>query len=219
MDSRSLSFLPCVLLVEGKDDQNFFTSMLDEMNISNIGVVSMDGKSRLRERLGSLLKSPGFSSTVTALGIIRDADQSRTSEFQSVTDALKAYNLKVPKYDQEIVFSNPSTGVFILADEREQGMLESLLQLTIEDTDRGDCIDRFFECVSRIRHGSEFEKSSKAFIHTYIATTQHPGVSVGVAAQKHIWQWDHPALSSIREFVLRLSRVADRGSSPGGLQG
>lgn len=216
MGSRSLSLLPGVLLVEGKDDQNFFASMLDEMNISNIEIVSMGGKSRFRERLGSLLKSPGFSITVTALGIIRDADHSRTSAFQSVTDALKAYDLKAPKYDQEIVLGNPSTGVFILADQREQGMLESLLQLTVEDTDRGDCIGRFFECVSKTRHGSEFEKSAKAFVHTYIATTQHPGVSVGVAAQKHIWQWDHPALSSVREFVQRLSRVADRGSIPGG---
>ena len=216
MVSRSFSLLPGVLLVEGKDDQNFFASMLDELEISNIEIVSMGGKYRLRNRLGSLLKSPGFSTTVTALGIIRDADQSRQSAFQSVTDALKLYGLKAPKYDQEIVFSNPSTGVFILADEREQGMLESLLQLTIEDTDRGDCIGRFFECVSRIRQGSEFEKSAKAFIHTYIATTPHPGVSVGVAAQKGVWQWDHPALSGICEFVQRLSRVAARRSRSGG---
>ena len=95
-------------------------------------------------------------------------------------------------------------------------MLESLLPLTIEDTDGGDCIGRFSECVSRTRHGSEFEKSPKAFVQTYIATTQHPSVAVGVAVQKHTWQWDHPALSSIREFVQTLSRVADRGSIPGG---
>ena len=216
MVSRSLLSLPGVLLVEGKDDQNFFASMLEELKISNIEIVRMGGKYRLRNRLGSLLKSPGFSTTVTALGIIRDADQSRQSAFQSVTDALKAYNLEAPKHDQEIVFANPSTGVFILADEQEEGMLESLLQLTIEDTDRGDCIGRFFECLSKVRHGSEFEKSAKAFVHTYIATTRHPGVSVGVAAQKRIWQWDHPALSSVREFVQRLSRVAARESSTSG---
>lgn len=194
-----------LLLVEGKDDKNFFEAMLKHMNITRIRVYPIDGKAAFRDRLGSLLKSSDVSDSLRAVGVIRDADESSRRAFQSVGDALRFYDFPTPMENGEFAHrEGRSVGVLILGDSEGQGMLESVLLRTIDDPHQ-ECIHQFIDCVRRKQSRRRFAKSPKAIVHAYIATTRFPQVSVGVAAQKNIWNLDHLELGQIRTFLRQLS--------------
>jgi hypothetical protein len=66
-----------LLLVEGKDEVNFFTAALrDHLNLVGIQVIDYSGKTRLSGFLRTLAADPVFAS-VTGIGVIRDADVTR----------------------------------------------------------------------------------------------------------------------------------------------
>ena len=45
---------------------------------------------------------------------------------------------------------------------------------------------------------------AKARTYAYLATTNDPQVSVGVAAKKDVWDFQHAAFREVREFLSRL---------------
>ena len=75
------------------------------------------------------------------------------------------------------------------ADQAIQTDDLALHRLEIED-DRCRCVT--------------YERSEKARTCAYLATTRHPHVSVGVAAKKGVWDFEHDAFSNVREFLSRL---------------
>ena len=179
--------------------------MLKHMRIARIRVHHIDGKAAFRDRLGSLLKSSEVSDSVRTVGVIRDADESSRRAFQSVGDALRFYDLPTPKQNGGFAHSQGrSVGVLILGDSGGRGMLESVLLRTIGDPHQ-ECIHQFFGCMRRKQSGQRSANGPKAIVHAYIATTQFPQVSVGVAAQKNIWNLDHLELGQVRAFLRQLS--------------
>ena len=46
----------------------------------------------------------------------------------------------------------------------------------------------------------------KARAHAYLTTMPHPHASVGVAAQKGYWNFDHEAFEGVRRFLMSLAR-------------
>ena len=86
-------------------------------------------------------------------------------------------------------------GVLVLPDDGP-GMLETVLARCFAETREDDCIHRFFECV--------ILRSEKARTCAYLATTRDPYVSVGVAAKKGVWDFEHAAFSKVGEFLSRL---------------
>ncbi|MGC8878302.1 MAG: DUF3226 domain-containing protein [Anaerolineae bacterium] len=87
---------PCLLVVEGKEEELFFEAFNRHLGLQKIQVLPIGGKDRLRETLKALVKSPGFSEKVASLGIIRDADTDPQAAFQSVCDTLRAAGLPIP---------------------------------------------------------------------------------------------------------------------------
>ena len=194
-----------LLLVEEKNDKNLFESMLRHMRIPRSRVHPIDGKDAFRDRLGSLLKSSEVSDSVRTVGEICDADESSRRAFQRVGDALRFCDLPTPMENGEFAHrQGRSVGVLILGDSEGQGMLESVLLRTIDDPHRA-CIHQFLGCVRRKQSGRRLATGPKALVHAYIATTRFPQVSVGVAAQKNIWNLDHLELGQIRTFLRQLS--------------
>ena len=98
---------PKLLLVEGKDEELFFCSMIKKMRYtSEIDVWSIDGKDKLRRGLKAVKIASGYP-LLTSLGVIRDADNNADSAFQSVCSALRNTGWPVPTRPLESTGDSP----------------------------------------------------------------------------------------------------------------
>lgn len=200
------------LLVEGKDQQNFFEALIRHLGLEGIQVYDFGGINDLKSFLEAFVIRPGFGS-VHSVGIIRDAETlnaeasdvkaSFKSAFQSVQDSIKNAGLSAPASPGKPSDGNPAVTVLILPDNEHPGMLETLLCKTVTDTGLNRCIDEFLQCAETAE-GVPIARPDKARAHAYLATRPHPHVSVGVAAQRGYWDLDHPALALVRQFLKSL---------------
>ena len=116
------------LLVEGRTDQEFFNALLRHLEIGDIGVKSYGGKENFRRFLNVFVRAPGFDE-IQSLGIVRDADNSATSAFQSIRDSLVSVNLPAPEQALTPASGSPRVDVFIMPNNADIGELEGLMPL------------------------------------------------------------------------------------------
>ena len=74
---------PKALLVEGQDEVNFFNALLQHMSIANVQIIEVGGKYSFQNEFPTFLALSGFE-WITAFAIIRDADLSHSSTFDSI---------------------------------------------------------------------------------------------------------------------------------------
>ena len=189
---------PKQLLVEGKDPENVFEAFTRHLKLQSIQVQDFGGVDELRGFLKAFVKSPAFD-TVSSMGIVRDAENSAASAFQSVHSSLTNVGLPAPSGAGQRFGDSPAVTVLILPGDDNPGMLETLLCQTFADAPVNRCIDDFFECV-----GSLPGPPDKARAHAYLATRSYPEVSTGVAAQKGYWPLDHDDFADVRSFLKTL---------------
>ena len=188
------------LLVEGKDQKNFFEKMLSTIGKrDSVEVHDFGGVTDLKEFLAAFVHCSGFD-RVQSLGVVRDAEKTVDRAFDSVRGGLDAADLPVPVAIGESASraGSPTVAVFILGGDG--GMLETLLNRTVAEEPEQECVDLFLECVERVR-GAPIHRPEKARSHAWIATRDRPEVSVGVAAKKDYWSLEHPALKELRAFL------------------
>lgn len=184
------------LLVEGKDQQNFFQAFIKHLSLEGIQIQDFGGVDDLPSFLKQFVKAPGFS-IVRKIGIIRDAeDKSIDDVHKSIQSALENTD---PPVDNDLV------KVFILPDNKNEGMLETLLCKTFADTGENSCINSFLECIRKVL-GNPVKRYDKARAHAFLATREEPHVSVGVAAQKGYWRFNHNAFADVRLFLEGLPK-------------
>ncbi|MYD87958.1 MAG: hypothetical protein F4018_15435 [Acidobacteria bacterium] len=207
---------PVQLLVEGKDPENFFEKFITRLELKGTQVQNFRGVDELKGFLEGFVVAPGFGQ-VKSIGIVRDAERrmdrvervetqpsSAASAFQSVQSSLRNVGLPVPNRPTEEAGTEPAVSVFILPGNEDDGMLETLLCRTFAETDMDRCVDGFFQCVAE--SGSRIHRPDKARARAYLTTMPHPHVSVGVAAQKGYWDFDHEALDGVRRFLMALAQ-------------
>ena len=186
------------LLVEGNDQRNFFEAFVEHLLLDNMQIQNFGGVDELRSFLLSLANLDGFD-TVASIGIVRDAEESGESAFQSVQSSLANAGLAVPASPEERTGSSPPVTVMILPGGAEEGMLETLLCKTFEGSPMDGCIDGFFACAEALP--DSVARSDKARARAYLATQARPHLSVGVAAKSGYWDLDHSAFGSVRSFL------------------
>ncbi len=167
------------------------------MQIYNFG-----GGSDMAGELGALVNAPGFDQIVQSIGIVRDAERNAKSTFQSVQTALRKVDLQVPAASEVRVPGNPAISVLILPGGNRTGMLETLLCESIEQDVSKDCIDAYFHCLDS--KGIDVKRPDKARARVYITTKPDAHVSVGVAAKKNYWLFEHGAFAHVRKFLTDL---------------
>ena len=175
---------PVQLLVEGKDQLNFFEAFTRRVELQNaLQVQDFGGVSELRGFLLALVDSPDFD-TVESIGIVRDAEQDATGARQSVEDSLRHAGLPSPGDAGGRGGGPVVVQTLILPGEgAEAGMLETLLCRSVTDEPVNDCIDDFFGCAEALP-GVDIRRPDKARAQAYLATQPEPQVSVGVAAKR-----------------------------------
>ena len=80
------------LLVEGKDAANFFEAVVKDMALRGVQIQNFGGVNQLRGFLPGFVNVRNFSS-VRRVGIVRDAEGSAASAFQSVQSSLSNVGL------------------------------------------------------------------------------------------------------------------------------
>ncbi|MGD0265510.1 MAG: DUF3226 domain-containing protein [Candidatus Methylomirabilota bacterium] len=189
-----------LLLVEGKDEFNFFSALCRELSVSNLQPIWLEGKSNLDDKVNTLVISPEFARRVVSLGVVRDADESEASTFQSVTGALKKAGLSVPPYPQTFVGDKPKVGVLILPGNGRPGELEDLCIEALGPDPAFSCTEALFSCLSRLALPLPKELS-KARVQAYLATKPEVHISLGLGALKGYLPLNSPVFEATKRFI------------------
>ncbi len=202
-----------MLLVEGKDDEQFFRCMLKRGNLRDeVGYFDYEG-SNFSSRLKLMCLESEFSS-LTHLCIVADADKSERSRFQSITYQLKQQSLPVPDGVGEVASDNESglnVSVVILPGEGRKGALEDICFESVSDHPYVDCVNRYLECVNNA-DTTEIDSTtcgppsneSKAKMFAFLSAMKTPLNRLGHAAKKGVFDFESEKLSQLK---LRLERA------------
>ena len=186
------------LLVEGNDGRNFFGALCGHLDLTHVQIQNYGGVDELRGFLRAFARMPDFH-LVQRIGIIRDAEASAEAAFRSVQSSLQGAELPVPSEPSALSGGTPIVSVLVVP-EKGAGMLETILARSFAGTPEDACIDEFFSCVEAST-GRALQRPDKSRACAYLATTRSPQVSVGVAAQQGVWDFDHEAFSPMRSFL------------------
>lgn len=201
-----------LLLVEGKDEENFFKIFLRKHNINEVQIIEIGGKDQLNhESLTVLKNTPGFDELIS-LAIVQDADKNADTRFQSIRNYLRGSNLNAP--DKVSTFTsqgqNLRIGIFIIPDGKNKGMLESLcLSTVIKDNETMTrCFNEFTDClkqISDLNNGLPKPKNiHKAYLRAFLSAMEEDTPSLGIATQKGYWNLNSDRLAPLLNFLKKL---------------
>lgn len=210
--------MPKLLLVEGKDEENFFRVMLSHMGIHDVQPWEVGGKQQFASKFPGILVATGFEQ-VEKYAIIRDAEDDSIAAFQSVRDLLERHEQACPEKPGEFAAGSagqPAVGVYIMPGGGRSGMLEDLCLATVSGHPVIRCVHSYMECLraSLQKKPSDEQRHpappyypanpTKTSALAFLAGLYHDVRSVGVAALKGYWNFDHAALNDLRSFLAAL---------------
>jgi hypothetical protein len=196
-----------LLIVEGRDEENFFQAVFNRhLHRNDVQVLGVGGKTKLTENLRVLVNDAAFPD-VEALGIVRDADETPVgssivaaqSAFESVRYSLQSAGLPTSALHSEFAVGTPRIGVFIVPDGLQDGMLETLCVSSIMNHPEYACIEDYLRCLGQ--HGLQPGNRHKAQAMIWLASRTDPGKRVGEAAQAGYWPFESPAFQSLWDFL------------------
>ncbi len=191
-----------LLVVEGQDEINFFSWLLDHMNITGLDVTDVGGIDQFKTKFPALRKTTGFSG-IESVAIVRDADRDATSAFLSISNILRKEGLKPPDMPNQFSESVPKVGVFIMPGDADQGMIEDLCLRTVKDHPLLKCVDSFVDCISDI--DMRPKNISKCKAQAFLAAMPEIVCRVGLGAKKGYWDFDSEELYNLKCFLKELS--------------
>lgn len=199
-----------LLLVEGKDEVNFFEALLKKLQRDEIQVYDCGGNIKFKTEFPLLTKLDGFSN-LTSYAIVQDGDQDAVAALQRVQYVLKEYNQPTPNTAEEFSKTIPSVGIFIMPGDGESGMLEDLCLKSIQDTALLGCVSSYVDALSvTFQHDasdSEFGRPpsrSKALSLAALAATKGPRNQLGLAALAGYFDFEHQAFIRLLTFIEQL---------------
>ena len=207
-----------LLLVEGKDDKDFFDSLKSELDFddSNIDVIPYEGKTKLRRFLGALSEFPNFSH-VNALAVVRDADKNPLDAIKSVRDALSTLLEPPPVNHMEFEGStlkrdHPrggqqiSTAFVILPSSSRIGALENLLIDAVDDKERMECVSDFIKCLDG-KGITKDETKAKITLQAYLAAHTKAENELRVAFRSHHIPANSEIFKGLRDFLQKMASL------------
>ncbi|MCY4366347.1 MAG: hypothetical protein OXE17_09020 [Chloroflexi bacterium] len=204
MQQRTVTVdLPKQLLVEGRDEAEFFKEFLKYLHIELIQVQGYGGRHNLGNFLKNLVDVVGFD-RVESIGVVQDADLSAQSALESVRGSLRNANLPVPQTYLVPSSGSPATFIFVMPNNSSRGALEDLCADAWSDDPAMHCVDQFIECLKNVNSSPPENRLGKAHAHAFLASRNEPDVRLGIAAQRDYIPWDHPALANLTQFLRDL---------------
>ena len=200
---------PHIVLVEGKDEVNFFEALCKHLRLDNIQTIAVGGKLNFRFWIELLTTSPGFD-RVRAIGLVRDADGNPRGAFDSLCSSLKNAQLPVPDAPLATTDSNPRVTILIMPPE-DVGtgrMLEDLCFASTHEHPAHECVEQYLDCLAGVECLPDESALAKARVHAFLAACGEPDLRLGEAAQKGYWDWDSPLFEGVKAFLRLVTRQA-----------
>jgi len=195
------------LLVEGKDECNFFEELLKYLRINEVQIVDIGGKDQFPVAFESFSKVSDFN-LINRLGFIRDAEKKQAqAAFSSICSILQKHQFPVPGNPNEIEKTDAiCIGIFIMPDNVTEGMLENLCLKSIKDKPIYGCINEYIKCIKKFQSDNEKEmfNEPKAFVQTYLSAQSPIANSLGVGAKKGHWDFNNKCFDDIKKFLKEL---------------
>jgi len=200
-----------LLLVEGKDDEHVFYSLLEHYGFPDcFQIKDCKGIENLLEIFRVQLVK---TIDITAIGVIVDADESVEKRWASICSILTGAGYALPKspgkngtiIDPSDPF-RPKVGFWIMPDNQTPGMLENFVQCLVPAGD--DLLTYARECVAAIPQPRFIENHrAKAEIHTWLAWQENPGTPLGQAITKKYLDPSCKQSESIVEWLKQLFNI------------
>ncbi len=212
-----------LLLVEGKEDQEFFIQLgthLKVIDTWHLQIIQYGGASELGERIRTLAR-PDTMEQIKRIGIVRDADFN-TDALQSVQDAIRESNkrntlqLDIPQSVLEPTEGSPSMAVLILPSAGREGMIEDLVMDVFADDPVTTCVDAYFNCLRENKIFVSQAKLPKARLRAFVTGMNVSDEATGDDSDKLYlsdvfrmswWQdsfWERPAFEEAKAFLNQL---------------
>jgi hypothetical protein len=200
---------PKLLIVEGKDEKEFFDAVLrDHLHLADTQVLPIGGKTNLGRNLKTLKNAPDFPQ-VKAVAVVRDADfpapsaavPAAVQAFNAIRGALTAPGvlLPCPAAHGQFAAGPPRVGVFVMPNGVDHGMLETLCLQAVATAVEFHCLDEYFACLQG--HGVVPNNLHKARAHAWLSSRPEPDRRVGEAARAGYWPWAAPEFTPLWDFL------------------
>jgi len=197
--------LPNILVVEGKDELNFFAELLRNQGIQGVQILNVAGKDNIGPGLKAIAKAPNFKSLVTKVGIVRDADDNFNETFGKIQAALRGANLDVPTQPLVPTTGTPAVNVFICPALNTGGALEDLCIASVQNDPAIKCVDDYVNCLVAQKINSS-KSVSKVKVQVLLASRVNgrgtPVRNMGEAALSKQWDWTQEAFADVKQYTL-----------------
>ncbi|MBL7064444.1 MAG: hypothetical protein ISS49_09620 [Anaerolineae bacterium] len=161
-----------VLVVEGQDEKNLFSKLITCLDLPDIEIRDIGGKTKFRRNIKTLTITSGYD-RVTSVGIVTDADKQPQGAFDSICDALEAAGLPRPTAPLRPTGDDPQVAVMILPGDGREGMLEDLYLESVADDPVMPCLEEHFRCLEEQLEAGAFPGNpSKAIVRTFLASME-----------------------------------------------
>ncbi|MBW4680772.1 MAG: hypothetical protein KME19_11740 [Microcoleus vaginatus WJT46-NPBG5] len=218
---------PHQLLVEGKDDQHVIWALCLKHKLPetfSVVVPNKDSKEDSEdgtdgiEALLSSLPDRLKQEKIRTLGIVVDADQDLAARWQAVGGRLKAAGYQnIPQTPPAEGWVCPSpdrflprVGVWLMPDNQLPGMLEDFIAHLIPANDvlrpKVEAILQEIEQASINRYTPVHHP--KAFIHTWLAWQEKPGMPMGQAITARVLGYDQEIALTFVEWLKCLFEMS-----------
>ncbi|MDE2778193.1 MAG: hypothetical protein OXI91_00750 [Chloroflexota bacterium] len=191
------------MLVEGRDEQEFFRELLRFLAIDDIQIHAYDGKDNLGNFINNFVDVVGFDS-VESIGVVQDADESAQSALQSVRSRLRNAKLPVPLTYLQPAGETIKVQIFVMPDNESNGALENLCLAALAEDTAMECVNEFMECLSGKGILPPENRLAKARMNSFLASRDEPDTRLGIAAAKGYIPWTNAAFTDLTQFLKDL---------------
>lgn len=176
-----------LLLVEGPDDDRFFTALLRQNGATSVRVRLFGGLGSLSQALLALPPTEGYS-RLRWLGIVVDADASSQRRFADVARWMeeagrqrRPLRFPTPRRPWEATTDEfgRSTVVFVLPHDASSGDLETWLLSAVGHREQSLCAQAFADCLG----SAAPRQRSKLVMAAYLAAHDPEKLRIGDAIQ------------------------------------
>jgi hypothetical protein len=189
-----------LLFVEGKDEISFFEAFMkfNGIKLNNINIIDVKGKNNFKESIPSLFKMSGIEN-VKKIAIIRDADEDAKSAFASIAGVLKKIGAKKSSEENKYLFKGKKIYVYIIPDNENNGMLETLCLRSVQDHSVMTCVKEFEKCLDKINVIPKNMEKTRSLL--FLAAMPENVSSVGIGAKKGYWNFESKEFEKLKIFL------------------
>ncbi|MEA2007606.1 MAG: DUF3226 domain-containing protein [Chloroflexota bacterium] len=197
---------PKLLLVEGQDEVHFFGQLLADLDIVDVEIRDIMGKTKFRKRLKGLPDITGFGN-VSSVGIVVDADNKPKGTFDSISDALDVSGFPKPIASLQPIGDDLQVTVMVLPGDGRKGMLEDLCLESVADDPAILCVEDYFQCLEEEFESRMLpENPSKSRVRAFLASMGWLEESHFEYFQEHLEEHLHklphaPSVSKVQAFL------------------